>query len=318
MVGFCLAMMFNTSVWLLPVIIFGLRITGQGMSTHIAMVAMARWFTAARGKAIAIAALGFSVGEAFLPKIFAELLPRFEWRVLWLIPVVIMLILIPTLRVMLAKERTPQSISESEQSAGIGGKHWTRGQAFRSWVFWGILPVFLMPNAFGTALFFQQVHLAETKGWGHSAFVTLFPLYTGVGVLSALVFGGLIDRYGCTRLIKFVLLPMAVSFAIFAFAGGLGHAAIAFVCLGVMAGGTGTASVAFWPEVFGTRHIGSIKAMAAAIMVIASAIGPVLSGYFIDQGVAFHDQMVWIAVLALIVAGVAWITSRAIYPKIAI
>lgn len=312
---FCLLMAFNSYVWALPFIIFGLRITGQGMSSHIAMVAMARWFTGARGKAIAIAALGFAIGEAFLPMTFAHLLTFIHWRLLWLIPIVVLLIMMPILRRMLSKERTPQSIPDNEQTVGIGGRHWRRNEVIKSWIFWAILPIYLMPNAFGTALFFQQVHLSNTKGWGHAEFVALFPLYTATAVLSSIGFGILIDRYGSTRLIKYILLPMAVSFVIFTYSDTLGHAAIAFLFLGIMAGGTQPTSTAFWSEAFGTKYIGSIKAFAAAMMVMASAIGPMLSGYLIDQGTPFHEQMLWIAGGVVLVSIVAAIAARAIIPK---
>ena len=48
---------------------------------------------------------------------------------------------------------------------------------------------------------------------------------------------------------------------------------------------------AFWAEFYGTRHIGAIKAMAAALMVFGSAIGPGLTGALIDldDGELFQD-----------------------------
>ncbi len=47
--------------------IFLLRHAGQGLMSHIAITTMARYFSAGRGRAIAIATLGFSLGEALLP-----------------------------------------------------------------------------------------------------------------------------------------------------------------------------------------------------------------------------------------------------------
>lgn len=52
-----------TLVWA----IFLLRHAGQGLMSHIAITTMARYFYTGRGKAIAIATLGFSTGEALLP-----------------------------------------------------------------------------------------------------------------------------------------------------------------------------------------------------------------------------------------------------------
>jgi hypothetical protein len=56
---------------------------------------MARWFSATRGKALAIARLGYATGEAFLPLVFVALLGLFSWRTLWLFAAVATLIAIP-------------------------------------------------------------------------------------------------------------------------------------------------------------------------------------------------------------------------------
>jgi len=69
----CLGMAANPLLALLPVVIFALRFLGQGMTSHISGVAMVRWFAGSRGRALAVAALGFSVGEALLPIGFVAL-----------------------------------------------------------------------------------------------------------------------------------------------------------------------------------------------------------------------------------------------------
>ena len=75
--GSCLLMAFNPCAALLPVVIFCLRLSGQGMPTHIATVAMSRWFVANRGKALSIANPGFSLGEATFPLLVVGLLVYF-------------------------------------------------------------------------------------------------------------------------------------------------------------------------------------------------------------------------------------------------
>ena len=49
---------------------------------------------------------------------------------------------------------------------------------------------------------------------------------------------------------------------------------LGFVFLALTTGANSTLPNAFWAEFYGTAHMGSIKAMAAAIMVFGSAIGP--------------------------------------------
>ena len=76
--------MANTgSVAGLIITIFLLRLMGQGMSTHLAHVAMSRWFSRYRGRP-AVANLGYSLGESFLPMFFVGFLVWLPWRSVWL------------------------------------------------------------------------------------------------------------------------------------------------------------------------------------------------------------------------------------------
>jgi hypothetical protein len=65
-------------------VILALRFTGQGMLTHLSVVAMARWFTANRGKALAVATLGFSFSEAILPIPDVWLKSFVDWHLIWI------------------------------------------------------------------------------------------------------------------------------------------------------------------------------------------------------------------------------------------
>lgn len=308
----CLAMAALPAVWLLPFVIFCLRLGGQGMSSHIATVAMARWFVAARGRALAIASLGFALGEAFLPLIFVWALGFWHWRALWVVAAGVVLLILPVVVRLLREERTPQSAAKDGAATGMLGRHWTRSEVLRHWLFWAIFPAVLGPSAFGTAFFFQQVHLAEVKGWEHLELVALFPLYTGVGILSMLGSGWLIDRIGTGWLMPLAQLPVAAAFLVLAQADSLGVAAIAVSLMAVTFGAGATLPGAFWAEYFGTRHLGAIKALATAVMVLGSAIGPWITGSLIDLGYDFPDQMVWIGAWFLLVfLLVAFAMSRA-------
>lgn len=298
----CLAMAVNTWVFLLPVIVFALRFTGQGMAHHIAMVAMGRWFKATRGRALAVAALGFSMGEALLPILFVALLTVLDWRLLWMGAAVVALAGIPVLRAFLQQERTPQSIATENVSTGMADRHWTRAQALRHPLFWLAVPTLAGLSAFGTAFFFHQVHYAEIKEWSHLALVGLFPLYTGVVIAAMLCSGIVLDRIGTPRLMPFILLPVAVAFVFFALAGSLWMGALGMVFFACTSGFYATTSNAFWAEFYGTAHLGSIKSVGMAVMVLGSAIGPGLTGALIDFGMSLETQYLWVSGYFLIAA----------------
>ncbi|SLN33175.1 Major Facilitator Superfamily protein [Roseovarius gaetbuli] len=295
MTGACLFMALNPVWGLLPVVIFSLRFTGQGMMSHIAVVAMARWFVAARGKALSVATLGFAVGEAFLPLIFVSLLLVYDWRMLWLVAASIAVLGIPLLMLLLRRERTPQSWAQTSQSLGMEEMHWTRRQTLGHFLFWFMVPALLGPAAFNTAFFFHQVHFAEVKAVAHVELVAMFPIYTAVGIGAMILSGWALDRLGTARLLPFMQIPMVAAFLFFAFADGTAMLLLGFMCLALTTGANSTLPNAFWAEFYGTANLGSIKAMATAIMVLGSAIGPGLTGVAIDLGIGIETQYVVVA-----------------------
>ncbi|MEW9920516.1 MFS transporter [Marimonas sp. MJW-29] len=301
----CVAMALNKSWVLLMVVIFALRLTGQGMMSQLGAVAMVRWFEATRGKALSLASMGFSAGQAILPVVFVALFAVVSWRMLWVLAAVLVLLTIPVLLMLLRQERTPQSMAAEAQIAGMEGRHWTRREMLRSGLFFLMIPMIVGPAAWGTALFFQQVHLTEVKGWELVAYVALMPIYTLAAVVSTFASGWAIDRFGVSRIVPFQMLPFAASFAVLAFADTIFVAGIGLVIFGVGQGLQATGVSTFWAEYYGTRHIGAIKSVAAALMVFGSAIGPGVTGWLIDLGIDFPDQMLPISVYYVIAAGMA-------------
>ncbi len=291
----CLFMAFNRTVWLLPLVILALRFTGQGMTSHIAVVAMSRWFIQTRGKALSIATLGFAMGEALLPLIFVSLMLIYDWRTLWILSAVIAALGIPLLLMQLRRERTPQSLASSDQAVGMNARHWTRNQTFGHWLFWFMVPALLGPGAFNTAFFFHQVHFAEIKGMTHVELVAMFPFYTLTGIGAMILSGWALDRFGTARLIPYFQLPMVAAFITFAYANGPISMLLGFFFLGITTGANTTLPNAFWAEFYGTKHLGSIKAMAAAVMVLGSAIGPGITGLGIDFGIGIEVQYLGVA-----------------------
>jgi MFS family permease len=175
----------------------------------------------------------------------------------------------------------------------------------------------LGPPAWGTALFFQQVHIAEVKGWSLVEYLALLPLLTAVSVIVTLISGQLVDRFGSARLARAYLLPFILAFLVLSFADTLFVAAIGLMLFGIGSGIQATLPGAFWAEFFGTRHIGSIKAVSTSVMVLGSAIGPGISGLLIDAGHTYPQQMLGIAVyfvIALVLVHVGLSRVRADLP----
>ncbi|MDW3223681.1 MAG: MFS transporter [Paracoccaceae bacterium] len=301
----CVAMAAVHHWLLLILVVLALRLTGQGMMSQLGAVAMSRWFVATRGRAISISSMGFAAGQALLPIAAVALLAVFDWRFLWVLAAVCVLAFIPIMQFLLRQERTPQSMADSTQRFGMGAKHWTRQELLRHPLFYILIPLILGPAAFGTALFFHQVHLTEIKGWTLASYVALMPIYTVAAIAFTFVTGWAIDRFGVKWIVPFQLLPFGLSFLVLASADTIFAAGTGLVIFGIGQGIQGPAITAFWAVFYGTKHLGAIKAAAAALMVFGSAIGPGLTGALIDIGIDFPDQMFPIAFFYFLGAGLA-------------
>ena len=310
----CVAMANVSGPVMLALVIFGLRFCGQGMMSQIAMTAMARWFRAQRGRAVALAGLGYSMGEAVLPLVTVGVVAVVGWRGAWYAAAVFLLGLAALQWRLLASERTPRQWAETSSAPGLMGRHWTRAEALRHWLFWPITLGVLGPPLIGTALFFQQARIAEAKGVGLAAVAGAYPLFAAVTVATSFAAGWLVDRLSARRLLPVYQVPMALGCAAIALGDGYGSVPLAFVLFALTQGGAVALLGALWPELYGTRHVGAIRGTAVATMVFATALGPGLTGVLLDLGLGIEAQFIGFAALQFgICVGftlLAWHTAR--------
>ena len=290
--GAAVLMALGQTIWTLGIAVFLLRFCGQGMFSHIQQTAMARWFITTRGRAMAIANLGYTTGQILLPLPAVLLMGWIGWRMSWLVVAAILLMFIlPLLLVLLRQNRAPQGSTGGMIGApGLGGQHWRRREALRHWLFWALVPLMLTPGYVGTVVFFHQVHVAEIKGWTLIAMAPAYPAWALSEVAAAFVAGWAADRFGPARLLPLTVLPMGVGIALI----GMGETPLAWITgiglIGVTQGMTNTIWGTLLPATYGTNHIGSVRAVAAAVLVVSTALGPGMGGVIIDAGISVPQQ----------------------------
>ncbi|WP_108659335.1 MFS transporter [Acuticoccus kandeliae] len=289
-------MLTATGPIMLTLAVFGLRFCGQGMMSHISMTAMARWFRANRGRAASIAIVGYPLGEAFFPLVTVGIIAALGWRLSWAVAIaIILLVFLPLLFVLMRHGRVPQGEGGGEEAVGMEDRHWTRAEVLRHWSVWALLPAVLAPPFIGTCVIFHQVHISVVRGFDLATMALAFPVYAAISLCTTLVAGTAIDRFGPTRLLPFFLVPTALGVAMLAVPGGVGLWFAVLAGIAMSQGVAATLLAALWPTLYGTRHIGSIKALVTSAMVFSTALGPGVTGWLIDLGVTIPEQALFMS-----------------------
>ena len=309
--GAAVLMALGQTIWTLGIAVFLLRFCGQGMFSHIQQTAMARWFVTTRGRAMAIANLGYTTGQILLPLPAVLLMGWIGWRASWLVVAAILLVIIlPLLIWLLKQDRAPRgSIGGIIGAPGLGGRHWRRREALGHWLFWALVPLMLTPGYVGTVVFFHQVHIAEIKGWSLVAMAPAYPAWALSEVAAAFAAGWVADRFGPARLLPVAALPMALGIGLIGWGTTPAAWIIGIGLIGVTQGLTNTVWGTLLPATYGTDHIGSVRAVASAVLVVSTALGPGMGGVIIDAGIPVPDQAgvmaVWCLGLSL---AMVWVT----------
>ena len=311
----CFIMSFSRNIFMLFLAIFMLRLLGQGMMGHIAITAMGRWYSANRGKAVSIAGTGFQVAEGIIPLVFFYIVLYFEWRVAWIIAGLSLLLLalpISTLLLRIPRVPTGQSAHSPRQTSKID---WTRPEVLRDIWFWLICFGILAAPFMATAIWFHQDYLVEINNWDYHLWYSSFSVLAIGTISSSLLTGLAVDRYTATRLLFVPLATLSIACLLLGLLSSSSMIFVIMFSLGVSHGITLTIFSAIWAEVYGTKHLGSIRALSMALMVFATSAGPGLTGYLIDVGIPFKVQLLYFSFYCLACVPLMFLGSRVLYNR---
>lgn len=309
--GACVLVAVAPNVAVLTLALYLLRLFGLGMMTETAYTEVGRWFVANRGRAMALIVPGQQAGVALLP-ILVVLTDRVTrgWRTAWIASAaLIALIGLPAIIALMRVERVPRS-SEPKVRGERTARDWTRSQVIRDPILYLLLLGILAPAFISTVIFFHQDYLIELRGYDRLAFAAAFSVMSVTTVVFGLICGHLIDRLGALRLLPYLLVPLAVASAAVALITPVWGVYLFMLLLGISSGFTATMLGALWPEVYGLANLGGIRAIVVSAIVLATALGPGLSGELIDAGIALPTQMLWLSgwcvVACFVLAFAAW------------
>ena len=272
-----------SSVILLFIGIFLMRLAGQGLTTHTATTTISRFFDKNRGRALSIGWLGLSLAEFILPVLIVFLLTFIEWRNLWISISLIVIIVLPIVSYTLVKEvklDTRENTNSAKDLKEI--RQWKRIEVLKDYRFYIICMTMLAMPWIATGSFVYQSFITTSKGWGPYIIAQSFMAYSIFSVITLFVSGFLIDKFTSRKLLIYMNIPLFfATIVLFYFDSPISS----FFFLGLVGISNGLANVlgsSTWAEIYGVKYIGSIKALTTALMVFSTAFGTALFGILID------------------------------------
>jgi len=291
-----------SSIVFLFIAIFLMRFSGQGMMSHTATTTVSRYFTKSRGRALSICWFGLSSAEFILPVLMVFLLSLTTWQNIWTVIALLILIFLPIASFFLVRtvKLDTRESTEGEEFKEENIKQWKRIVVIKDYKFYIVSMNMLAMPWIATGVFVYQSFITESKNWGPFVIAQSFMSYSVFSVITLLISGFLIDKFTSRKLLIFMNIPLFLStFIIIYFDAQF----TAFIFLGLIGISNGLANVlgsSTWAEVYGVKHIGSIKALTTALMVFSTAFGTALFGILIDIGFSIEKIAVLSALYILI------------------
>ena len=280
-----------SSITFLFIAIFLMRFAGQGMMSHTATTTISRYFTKSRGKALSTGWFGLSTAEFILPVLIVYLLAIYDWKNIWLIISIIVIIFLPAASYFLVRNLNFDSreTGDDKNSTFNKIKDWKRIEVIKDYRFYIICANMLAMPWIATGTFVYQSFILESKNWGPFIIAQSFMAYSILSVITLFLSGFLIDKFTSRKLLVFMNIPLLISVIVIIY---FNHPITSFIFLGLIGISNGSANVlgsSTWAEIYGVKYIGSIKALTTALMVFATAFGTALFGILIDNGFSIEQ-----------------------------
>jgi MFS family permease len=289
------------SVFLLFVALLGLRLSGQGLMSHISSTVTAKYFSSDRGKALGITSLGHPAGQFLLPAVIVPLIAIWGWRQSVMVSAILVLIVMPWV---IRAGANYTHASRSIEATAAGEKPVRQSALLREGRFWLIAVNSFVTPFLLTALFLYQVPIGESKGWSLAWVAFSFTFYAFSTAFSMLLSGWLIDKFSARMLFPLYLVPMLIGIIPLIFGSALWMGPFYMAMAGVSSGLGGPVKTALQSEIYGVRYLGTVRSLFSSLLIVSTALGPPLFGYFVDTNLPsfwlfLFSSVVLIAVIIL-------------------
>lgn len=290
-----------------------LRGFGQVPLSLMATTIISRNFGKNRGKFLTIAGIGRPISEGIIPFLAISLITAIGWRgSLYSFVGIFFLIMIPIGLIFISQIPTEPLYPENKEVHQKDEEvTWTWKMAIeKRWPIFIMITNALLPFIV-TGLFFQQDAIASFKNWNLETMSYSFLALSIANVFGNFIWGPLIDKITAIRVLPIGLVPLCLGLIALAVIKHEYAAHIYMACIGLSVGATGLVRNSLWAEIYGIKHLGSIKGLDSNVIVVGTAFAPIIYAWLLDNGVGTKELLY--GLIGLTIVGI--INMQIIYRK---
>lgn len=294
-----------------------LRLFGQGLLSLTAQTTMARAFDFARGKALSLATLGFPLGEAIFPTIILFLLGLFQWKWVWLLITVFILITLPFYIVKFSSDAV--IADKKARKKDQNNLHSiTQLSLFKDSGYLLLLPAIISTPFVMTGFLLYQLSIAEYKGWSTELIAYSFVGFALSRILFSLITGPLIDRFSAKSLFIYHLIPLLLGVYFLTLGSMIYLSPIWLFLAGTTLGFGGNIKTAMWAELYGVAKLGAVKSLTASITILSTSLSPFLMGWLLENPnftidvILYYTTLLILASILIAIPGIIIFNRRSI------
>ena len=285
-------------------------------------VTLSKWFVDLRGRAIGIAAIGFSIGGIVIAPPLTAFVDDFGWRAGWQVLAVATAAIIFPIALLFRRQPEDHGLSPDGRTAEElrGGaaqrieadyrNSYTRREALRT------PALYMITFAFGLAVIgiggviLNTIPFLTDQDYSRATAARIVVVLGFAAGFSKAFWGWLTERYDARYVaaLGFALSGSSMILIVFSAASGIA----ALVALGYLLWGTGVGALfpsqeVIWAQYFGRRYLGEVRSVVLPVSLGMGAAGPLLTALYFDavgdyNGVFLAVGINWVFASVLILA----------------
>ncbi len=289
------------------------RALGQGSLSLVSVHVIAIWFVRRRGIAIGLAGVGMAVATATFPTLIESLIDATGWRTAYMLLGLLVAVTILPVGALVFRDRPERYGALPDGGAPHASaatsvrpeRHYTASEARRTVTFWLFLAGLFFGSTLGTGLVFHHYSILAEGGLSRADAASAFVYFGMMSAAANLVTGALITRTAPRYLLSVMLFALGASLVFAGYVQGAAAIVPYGLLMGLRTGVYASLEGNVFAYYFGRRHLGSIKGWVTTVLVVGSALGPLIFALGFDLLGSYTTTVVVSALPPLALAVIA-------------